>query len=123
MSAQAHKQKTESGMKQETNLEHKALISSLKEVLKLLLGPLLGVEEHHHDHVHAAHHLFVPRVLGPRHPETVVINNNAGAGLEGWDEVLENLDGIGGRVVVDDPAEEVDWRFLLASAVLTADCL
>ena len=110
-------------MEQETNLEHEALISSLEEVLKLLLSPLLGVEKHHHDHVHAAHHLFVPRVLGPGHPEAVVINNNAGAGLEGWDEVLENLDGIGSRVVVDDPAEEVDWRFMLARAVLTTNCL
>jgi hypothetical protein len=42
----------------------------------------------------------------------VVIDDDLGTRLERRDEVLENLDGVGRRVVVDNPAEEVNLELL-----------
>ena len=39
--------------------------------------------------------------------QAVVVDEDAGAGFEGRDEVLEEADGVGSGVVVEDPAEEV----------------
>ena len=47
----------------------------------------------------------------------MVINNDARALLQSWDKVLEDLDGVLVALVVEDPAEEVDWLTTLVSLV------
>lgn len=66
--------------------------------------------------------LLVPRGLRARLWKTVVIDNNACALLQSWDKVLENLDGVLVALVVEDPAEEVDWLTTLVSLVYRAIC-
>jgi len=91
-----------------THLENVSRVGSSKQRPELVLVALLRVEQREHDQVHAAHNLLVPRVLGPGRAEAVVVDDDARAGLERRDQVLQDLDGVGGRVVVDDPAEVVD---------------
>lgn len=84
-----------------------------EQLSELGLGTLLRVEQTEHHDIHAAHDLFVPGVFLPRPlKQAVIINNDAGARLEGGDEVAEDLERVGGRVIVEDPAEEVDVRLL-----------
>ena len=95
--------------KKRTHLENEPIPRGRKQRAELLLGALLRVEQREHDHVHAAHDALVPGVLAARLAQAVVVDEDAGAGLEGGHQVLEDADGVGSRVVVHDPAEEVDF--------------
>lgn len=101
--------------KRETHLEHKPVSGRLEQRAELGLGPLLRVQQRQHDNIHAAHDAVVPGGLVARLAQAVVVDQDAGAGLEGGNKVLEEADGVGGGVVVHDPAEVVDCGWLLAS--------
>lgn len=91
-----------------TCLEDEAVAYRPEQVPELSLGALLGVDQGQHDHVHAAHEPVVPRVLLARLAQAVVVDDHAGARLECGDQVAQDTDRVGGRVVVEDPPEVVD---------------
>lgn len=92
----------------EPHLEYEALVCCLEQFLELLLLTLLCVEQGQHYHVHASHELLVPWILRPGLTQAVVIDDDASAGLHGWYKILEKFDGVRGRVIVEDPSEEVN---------------
>lgn len=69
-----------------TYLEDEPVPGILEELPVFHLGPLLGVEQRQHDQVHTAHDLLIPRVLLAGLEQTMVVDDDPGAGLQGWDE-------------------------------------
>ena len=104
-----------------TYLENKPITSSLEQVPELDLSALLRVEQSQHDQVHTTHDNLVPRVLLTGLEEAVVVDDDASAGLKSGNQVLEKLDGVGGRVIVHDPAEKVDYNSVLVTWTLQGE--
>lgn len=92
----------------ETHLENKPIPGRLEQLPELLLSPLLRIQQREHDDVHAAHDPLVPGVFLARLTQAVVVDDDARARLEGGHQVAQDAHGVGGRVIVHDPAEEVD---------------
>lgn len=90
-------------------LERKPLICRPEQRPELVLMALLRVEQRQHNQVHAPDQLLVPWPFHPRVAQTVVVDDHAGPRLQRGDEVLQQLDRAWRRIVVDDPAKEVDY--------------